>query len=59
MIFKDKNLEYEKMNEKDELSLKLHHIDSKMKIRLRIYSLVAIILLIFDAYEVSLGRYYE
>jgi hypothetical protein len=43
------------MNEKDELSIRRQHIDSKMKIRLRIYSLVAIVLLIFIAYEVSLG----
>jgi hypothetical protein len=43
------------MNEKDELSLRRLHIDSKMKTRLRIYSLVAIILLIFVAYEVSLN----
>jgi hypothetical protein len=43
------------MNEKDEISLRHLHIDSKMKTRLRIYSLVAIFLLIFIAYEVSLG----
>jgi hypothetical protein len=43
------------MNEKEELSLRRQHIDSKMKTRLRIYSLIAIILLIFIAYEVSLG----
>ncbi len=43
------------MNEKNELSLRRQHIDSKMKTRLRIYSLVAIILFIFVAYEVSLG----
>jgi hypothetical protein len=44
-----------KMGEKEELSLRRQHIDSKMKIRLRIYSLVAIILIIFITYEVSLG----
>lgn len=44
-----------KMNEKEELSLRRQHIDAKMKTRLRIYSLIAIILLIFIVYEVSLG----
>jgi len=53
--FPNKNLEYEKMNEKEELSLRRQHIDSKMKNRLRIYSFIAIILLIFIGYEVSLG----
>lgn len=48
-------MEYEKMSEKGELSLRRQHIDAKMKIRLRIYSLIAIILLIFIAYEVSIG----
>ena len=43
------------MNEKEELSFRRQHIDSKMKIRLRIYSLISIILLIFIAYEVLLG----
>ena len=43
------------MNEKDEIKIRHQHIDSKMKIRLRIYSLIAIILLIFVGYEVSLG----
>ena len=53
--FPNKNLEYEKMNEKEELSLRRLHIDSKMKNRLRIYSVIAIFLLIFIGYEVSLG----
>jgi hypothetical protein len=44
-----------KMTEKEELSLRRQHIDSKMKTRLRIYSVIAIILLIFIGYEVSLG----
>jgi ABC-type amino acid transport system permease subunit len=44
------------MNEKDEIALRHQHLDSKMKIRLRIYSLVAIVLLIFIAYEVSRGK---
>ena len=43
------------MSEKEELSLRRQHIDSKMKTRLRIYSVIAIILLIFISYEVSLG----
>jgi uncharacterized membrane protein YagU involved in acid resistance len=43
------------MNERDERSVRHQHIDSKMINRLRIYMVVAIIMLISVAYEVLLG----
>lgn len=45
------------MNNKNEKSVELQHIDSKMIMRLRIYLIVAIVMLILVVYEVLKGAF--
>ncbi len=45
------------MDKKDEISVSRQHIDSKMINRLRIYTVIAIVMLILVAYEVLQGTF--
>jgi membrane associated rhomboid family serine protease len=46
-----------KIDKKDEISVSRQHIDSKMINRLRIYTVIAIVMLILVAYEVLQGTF--